>query len=304
MDASQGLSTGPKTPQGKAISAKNAQTHAIFTEGYLPWEDINTRQENFKKMCQHWGADDPLRLMVLRSIEQASLMADRLALVQRQRIEGLMQSSCIKRLFAIEAGFTAHNAEELPMWFFLEEEDGDNKKYALYLARVQAQAAQLKNQYCDVVVPQIEARFADLYHYVMQGKSEKTSFLMVLGQRFKQSVPTLNLAVVINQISERYGYHVDWAVSPLRYQTIIHSLRAEQMLVAMDLEKSTRYATTFQNRMIKGIQALAALDLHEKHMRALECAQQTVIDSNPVVLANQPQVQQSAKNSKAGGTVM
>ena len=35
------------------------------------------------------------------------------------------------------------------------------------------------------------------------------------------------------------------------------------MEAAIDFEKSTRYATNFQNRIIKGYSALAALDRHE-----------------------------------------
>ena len=38
----------------------------------------------------------------------------------------------------------------------------------------------------------------------------------------------------------------------------------------LDLEKSTRYATTFQNRMIKGMQALAALDMHERQRQQFD----------------------------------
>jgi hypothetical protein len=33
---------------------------------------------------------------------------------------------------------------------------------------------------------------------------------------------------------------------------------------ALDLEKSTRHATSFQNRIFKGFQMLALMDQHEK----------------------------------------
>jgi hypothetical protein len=36
------------------------------------------------------------------------------------------------------------------------------------------------------------------------------------------------------------------------------------MLEIMDLEKNTRYVTSFQNRLIKGFTALAALDQYEQ----------------------------------------
>jgi hypothetical protein len=39
------------------------------------------------------------------------------------------------------------------------------------------------------------------------------------------------------------------------------------MELAIDFEKSTRYATNFQNRMMEGYSGLAALDQHEALMR-------------------------------------
>ena len=58
----------------------------------------------------------------------------------------------------------------------------------------------------------------------------------------------------------------------------------------LDLEKSTRYATTFQNRMIKGMQALAALDMHERQRQQfdrLEVQNAAVVTNHEtLVLAN------------------
>ena len=90
---------------------------------------------------------------------------------------------------------------------------------------------------------------------------------MTLGQRYKQSAVTLNLGAVINELNESYPYHLMWAKAPARYQTIIDGLQAEQMEQAIDLDKSQRYATNLQNRMLKGFSALAALDQHELLMK-------------------------------------
>jgi hypothetical protein len=38
------------------------------------------------------------------------------------------------------------------------------------------------------------------------------------------------------------------------------------MLQVMDLDKSVRYATNFQNRLIKGLTSLVAMDQHEQLM--------------------------------------
>lgn len=296
-------STGPKTEQGKANSSKNAQKGAIFSQGYLPWEDGAAKEQEFEAMCRHWGAKDPVRQMLLRNIQQANIASERLALAQRQQIEGLMCSEQIKKRFAQEAGFSVLGAERLPMWYFAAD-DGGEKEFALRLARVQAQATQLRSRFTDQLAAQIEQRFPDLYAYVMQGQLANTPFLIVLGQRYKQPTPTLNFGAVINEISEKFPDHVDWAADPQRYQTIIEGLRAELMVMGMDLEKSTRYATTFQNRMIKGVQALAALDMHERQKvqfdqmqqdtMVLTSAAQTLALANTACLSAPQQVQVSA----------
>jgi len=102
-----------------------------------------------------------------------------------------------------------------------------------------------------------------LHQYVMVRAKESSSFIMTLGQRYGQSAVTLNLAALMNELHERFPYHFVWAEAPERYQAIIDGLRAEQMEASIDFEKSTRYATNFQNRIIKGYSALAALDQHE-----------------------------------------
>jgi len=109
----------------------------------------------------------------------------------------------------------------------------------------------------------------------MARAKNETSFITVLGQRYAQAAVTLNLAALINELHERFPYHFIWAQAPERYQCIIDGLRAEQMELAIDFEKSTRYGTNFQNRIIKGYSGLAALDQHETlFWRALSASEE------------------------------
>ena len=41
----------------------------------------------------------------------------------------------------------------------------------------------------------------------MQGQKEDTSFLMTLGQDYKQAAVSLNLAVLMNELKDRWGFH-------------------------------------------------------------------------------------------------
>ena len=69
----------------------------------------------------------------------------------------------------------------------------------------------------------------------------------------------MNLAKLMNEISEKYPHHLRWAVDPKRYQIIVDALRADLVLQALDLDKSSRYMTNIQNRILKATQALSLL---------------------------------------------
>jgi hypothetical protein len=65
--------TGPRTVAGKKASSQNAQKGAIFTKGYLASENIEQKQMEYEALTVQWGAYDPTRQMILRTIEQANL---------------------------------------------------------------------------------------------------------------------------------------------------------------------------------------------------------------------------------------
>lgn len=260
------LSTGPKTIAGKAIASKNAQKAAIFTKGYLPSEDTAAKQVQFDALSAQWGANDPSRQLIMRTIEQASLGLERLMHVERERMVAAMQSLDIAKEFAIQAGFDVVRYVNIPHWYFKEAHHPE-KDRALTLCAVLEEAKHLREHFSDTLAPQIAQLYPHLYAYVMQSQVPSASFLQVLGLRYKQSAPTLNLAAFINLIAERYPDHLKWAADPERFQGIIDGIRYGQMLGAMDLEKSNRYATSFQNRILKGFQALQALDEIEARKR-------------------------------------
>ena len=254
--------TGPKTAEGKKVVSKNASKASIFTKGYLANEDVVLKQAQFEQLCEQWGADDPSRQLVLRTIEQASLGLERMMGAEKIKIEGMMQSQNIAQKFANIAGLDPIRAMEYPFWFF-SEDDGGQKEYAVWIDQVWKQAKLLQTTYSDRDVPKIPERFPELYEYVMCSVPPNASFLMTLGQQYKQQTVTLNLAELMNQIRAKYEHHLIWAQAPRRHQLIVDGIRASQMCDVMDLEKSNRYATAFQNRILKGFQALAVLDQYE-----------------------------------------
>ena len=71
------------------------------------------------------------------------------------------------------------------------------------------------------------------------------------------------IAAVQKEIEENHRYHLLWAQDDERFETIISGIRATQAIEAMDLDKYTRYTTSFQNRIFKGIHGLAIVDQYE-----------------------------------------
>lgn len=264
-DHQKGQSTGPKTQAGKLVSSQNARKDSIFAKGYLPWEDQESKRQDFDALVKQWRANDPTRLMVIRTIEQSALTLDRMMFAQAKKIEGLMQSVLVAQLFCERTGLSASLADTLPAWFFLDEGEQE-KRRALKLAKIYDEARDIKSCYSDQLVSIIKDEYPSLYAYVISGYKEGSSFISVLGYRYQQSVPTLNLAKLMNELTEKYPNHFLWAENPIRYQIIIDGLRAEQMEDAMDLDKTNRYATNIQNRIAKGVATLAAIDQHEYRM--------------------------------------
>jgi hypothetical protein len=282
-DHIKGQSTGPKTVDGKAVSSQNARKDSIFVQGYLPWENVDEKQQQFGAMAKQWGAKDPSRQMLLRSIEQCQLGIERMMHIERKKIEGLMQSTTIAYQFCERAGLSEKIAHTLPDWFFLE--DGESEKQrAVKVARIYDETAEFKARFSDQLAARVKDSYPALFGYVMQGQNEGASFLMTLGQRHKGSAVTLNLAALMNELKENWEFHFIWTQAPARYQTIIDGLRVEQMEKAIDLDKSQRYATNLQNRMLKGFSALAALDQHEalmKNQQQLAASVVPVLEGTP-----------------------
>jgi hypothetical protein len=260
-------STGPKTQQGKAVASKNAIKAGIFAQGYLPWEDQVAKQVEQNALAQEWGVTGPTGLHFLRDIEQANLAQERLMYAERLMVEGAMQSAQVGEQFALRANIDLMLARQIPSWFFLED-DGGNKAHALYLDKVFVQAKQLKERYSDQAVAQVKARYPQLHQFAMQDYADNNSFVMVLAKDYGQSTPTLNLGKLMNSLIEGFRFHLLWANDPKRYQIIIDGLRAEKILEVLDFDKSNRYLTSFQNRRLRALQGLEALERRE-HARQL-----------------------------------
>ena len=284
--------TGPKTESGKKVVSKNAQKTGIFTQGYLPTENVTQKQNEFEQLCNEWNGHSVGRQMILRSIEQASLGIERMMVNEKIILEGSLQSLDIASEFCSMADIDPLRATALPKWFFSADEDDANKQFALSIDDVWHEANRLKMQFTDSIISEISKLFPNLYRYVVGVKTGNVSFINCLSERCEQSTVALDLAVLMNQILEKYPHHMLWASDPMRYQALINAVRARRMRNAVDLDKSTRHGTNFQNRILKGFQMLALMDQYEK--------QDAILISEPNALSMQDIDQADDQKDKEG----
>jgi len=284
--------TGPKTESGKKVVSKNAQKTGIFTQGYLPTENVTQKQNEFEQLCKEWNGYSVGRKMILRSIEQASLGIERMMVNEKIILEGSLRSLDIASEFCSMADIDPLRATALPKWFFSADGDDANKQFALFIDNIWQEANRLKMQFTDSIISEISKLFPNLYRYVVGVKTGNVSFINCLSERCEQSTVVLDLAVLMNQILEKYPHHMLWASDPMRYQALIKAVRARRMRNAVDLDKSTRHGTNFQNRILKGFQMLALMDQYEK--------QDAILMSEPNALSMQDIDQADDQKDKEG----
>ena len=252
--------TGPISEAGKRIVSKNAQKSAMFTKGYLESENPALRQKQFEILCEQWGAQDFTRQSILRTFEAAQLGYERMGIAICQKIEGKMQSVDIALEFVKQVGLTEKIASTIPSWYFAAEDAGDEKSQSFQINRICEQANLVYCELGDRQVSDIDTKYPELFNYVMAGQGKEMQFFNVLARRHQKGTPALNMDAFLQSFETHYFHHLNWAKHHQRYAIIIEGIRADERLKAMELDKYHRYATGFQNHMIKSLQALGAVN--------------------------------------------
>lgn len=193
---------GPQTVAGKKISSTNARKASIFTQGYLPDEDANAKQEGMQAMAEQWQAHDPSRQLMLLTIEQAQLGIERIMKAEKLKIQGIMASVNISREFSIRAGIQDVLHTQIPLWYFMDDAYAKRQKeLALLMPLAWDQAEELRAKYSFALLTQVPTLYPELLVYVARRFKPGRSFSTLLSARHKQTTPELNLAMLMNEIS-------------------------------------------------------------------------------------------------------
>ena len=97
----------------------------------------------------------------------------------------------------------------------------------------------------------------------MRQYKASSSFIITLGQFYKQQTPILNLAALINNLQGRYPHHLTWAQASEHYQLLINGLRSDVTEKLVDIDKSYARAAAIQNYVFKSLAGLTTMNQQE-----------------------------------------
>lgn len=225
----------------------------------MPGEDPKRQEVQWEALVDYWGAHDPARVGLLRGLEFSLLQQECLMVIERDKFLGAMQSVDVALEFCKRAGLSTITYMKLPNWFFTIDDEGE-KEWAITVGNIYVEALHLKEYYHDRLVGRIEKDYPHLYKYAMEQYEASTSFTIALGQLYKQQIPILNLAALINNLHERYPHHLIWSQAPKRYQMLINGLHQEVTEKLVGIDKSYARAAAIQNRILKPLAGLTAMN--------------------------------------------
>ena len=114
--------TGPKTEEGKSKSAKNSLRFGIFSSVLLPSEDKQAVEGLIENLKTTFALTHGAGEVLASRYAHASLQLNRLQLAQLAIAEGKRYSHKSREKFCIDAGMYFRSAEEVPDWYFSEDQ--------------------------------------------------------------------------------------------------------------------------------------------------------------------------------------
>ena len=225
--------TGPRTAVGKINSSRNALKKGIYTNAVLPGEDVQALEELALDISDSYGVKDAAGEIVVRRFLQHTLQTNRLQAAQADLIQSKMHGHRVRQEFCIEVNLSAHCAEQIPDWYFTEDEQTKQKARLIYAAY--AEAFSLKKHYKPDLMLAAKSKFPNLWLYLMGAQGSATQKVYAtLGERlashYSQSQPQANIQSFLDELKEEKYFELLWGENESRYLAVIAGLRAKAVL--------------------------------------------------------------------------
>ena len=221
---------GPRTPQGKAASSKNAIKLGVYSNTLMPGEsqeEIDELIDSFRESYDSDGADSE---MMFRSYAQTLIKSRRIQEAEIAFIEAQMHMQETRQEFCRQANISVFHRDGVPDWFFFD--DQKSKAAAMQKGISVGEALDLKKNYSLQLSQSARTHYPNLWKEVMgpqainpkQGLGERLQVIYGKGH------PQANLQAYVDDYIKTYPYEVMWSSNWRRYEAVVDGLRAKAVL--------------------------------------------------------------------------
>ena len=265
---------GPRTPQGKAASSKNAIKLGVYTNTLMPGESQEEIDALIDSFRESYGSDDADSEMMFRSYAQSLIKSCRIQKAEIAFIEAHMQMQETRQEFCHQANIPVLYRDGVPDWFFFD--DKQSKAAAMQKGFSVDEALDLKKNYSLQLSQSARTHYPNLWKEVMgpQAINPKQGLGERLQMIYSKGHPQTNLQAYADDYIETYPYEMMWSSNWRRYEAVLDGLRAKAMLDVCSRADWLKVENLQHRRRIEITQNLLA----KQKLQALEVAAANVVE--------------------------
>ena len=156
---------GPRTPQGKAASSKNAIKLGVYSNTLMPGESQEEIDALIDFFRESYDSDDADSEMMFRSYAQTLIKSRRIQEAEIAFIEAQMHMQETRREFCHQANIPVLDRDGVPDWFFSDAKE--EKAAAMQKSLAVFEALDLKKNYSLQLSQSARTHYPNLWKEVM-----------------------------------------------------------------------------------------------------------------------------------------
>ncbi len=265
---------GPRTPQGKAASSKNAMKLGVYSNTLMPGESQEEIDALIDSFRESYGSDDADSEMMFRSYAQTLIKSCRIQKAEIAFIEAHMHMQETRREFCHQANIPVFHRDDVPDWFFCD--DKESKAAAMQCGMSMYEAIDLKKNHSLQLSQSARTHYPNLWKEVMgpQAINPKQGLGERLQVIYNRGNPQANLQAYVDDCKTTHPYALLWVLNWRRYEAVVNGLRAKAMLDVSSKADWLKVENLQHRRRIEISQTLLA----KQKLQALEVAASNVIE--------------------------
>ena len=276
--SSSSTSSEGSSPSGSSMNAtlthtssQNALKAGIYSNRLLAHEDPHLLQECIEGYIKDFEITTTAGYQLAQQLAQVVLKLNRLENWQADFIEAHLAKKGTRFEFVNQLNLNMNHIEQLPFWYFNGCQKSRKEARQIYAAYKQLERL-IANHSSDLV-EKIQTVFPDLWHFVMGASdaySNDHTFSEKLSEYSKQNDPKLQLVDLKNYMLKHCQYHISWANSEDRYDTVLRGLRAQAQMDLFTNLNLQRGETSLHRRKTDLLAQLLQLKREAQSLKIIE----------------------------------